>query len=141
VAVNDGGRAGVEVVEDLEAADQDVAELELREPAARGEVAQVVAGGALHDQVEGAGGLLDGGDVARDAGVAELGQDLGLALEELERLPGAARHEALDDHLAVLGALCLLVARDVDLALRAMAHARSKLVATTDQRAVKGHVR
>src|SRR5215471_7057565 len=91
------------------------------QPAAGDEVAQVVARRALHDQVERAGRLLDGGDVARHAGVAQLGQDLGLALEQLERLPGAARREPLDDDLANVAGLGLVVARDVDLALRALA--------------------
>ena len=129
----------MEVVEDLEAADEDVAQLELGEPAARGEVAQVVARGALHDQVEGPGRLLDGGDVARHAGVAQLRQHLGLALEQLERLPGPARHQPLDDDLALVAALGLVVGGEVDLALRAFAEARSEPISTTDQRAIKGH--
>jgi hypothetical protein len=102
VAMHHDRRSRVQVIDDLERADQHVAQLELREPPPLREFAEVLAGQALHHEVERAGRLLEVREVARDAGVPELRQHLRFALEQLERLPRPPRSQPFDDDQAVL---------------------------------------
>ena len=111
----------MQVVEDLEHADQDVAQLDLGEPASLRDLAEVLARHALHDQVERARWLLERRVVAWHTRVAQLRQHFRFALEQLERLPRAARRDSLDHDFAILRTFRLRVLRKEQLALRPFA--------------------